>query len=73
MADQSERERLDEGLRLMRAFFRIRDSERRRAVMDLAEGMARDRPAKSVQLHIVNNWSAGTETLTAQDKPDILR
>jgi len=43
MVDQSERKRLD-GLRLMRAFFRIKDSERRRDVIDLAERMARDFP-----------------------------
>jgi hypothetical protein len=75
MADQSERERLD-GLRLMRAFFRIKDSERRRDVIDLAERMAHDFPPKNVQLHVVKNCSPGTEALTARGsrrKPDIPR
>jgi hypothetical protein len=75
MADQSERGRRD-GVRLMRAFFRIEDSERRRAIIDLAERMARDLPAKSVQLHVVKNWSPGTKALTARSsrrKPDTPR
>jgi hypothetical protein len=75
MVDQSERARLD-GLRLMRAFFRTKDSERRRDVIDLAERMARDFSPKNVRLHVVKNLCPGTEALTARGsrrKPDIPR
>jgi hypothetical protein len=40
MADQVECERLDEGLRLLRTFFRIKDRRRRLAVINLVEQMA---------------------------------
>jgi hypothetical protein len=53
MIDRSERERIYEGLRLMRAFFRIEDRERRRDVIDFAERMAGDVPPKNVRLHVV--------------------
>ncbi len=40
MADQVERERLDQGLRLLRTFFRIKDRQRRLAVINLVEQIA---------------------------------
>jgi hypothetical protein len=47
MTDRQERERLDEGLRLLRTFFRIKDQERRRDVIAIVEVVA-DAPAKGV-------------------------
>jgi hypothetical protein len=40
MADQVERERLDEGLQLLRTFFRIKDRQCRLAVINLVEQIA---------------------------------
>jgi hypothetical protein len=40
MTDQGERERLDEGLRLLRSFFRIKDRDRRRYVIAIVEDVA---------------------------------
>ena len=67
MADQSGRERLDEGLRLMRAFFRIKDGERRRGVIDFAERTASHFPPGSERLHVVNGVTLEGEALTAGD------
>lgn len=53
MTDRLSRERLDEGLRLLRIFFRIEDSERRLAVIELAERMVGDPSPKCVQLFAV--------------------
>jgi hypothetical protein len=54
MADQSERDRLEEGLRLLRAFFRIENREQRLAVINLTEGTARVAPTKPVELFSVD-------------------
>jgi hypothetical protein len=52
--DQSERERLDQGLRLLRAFFRIEDRKQRLAIIDHTEQKAHASPPKRVQLSVVN-------------------
>ena len=52
MTDQQERERLDEGLRLLRTFFRIKDRDRRRDVIAIVEDVAAA-PAKGTGLSLV--------------------
>jgi hypothetical protein len=59
MTDRQERERLDEGMWLLRSFFRIKDQERRRDVIAIVEDVAaaaaeadinlRTTPAESVE------------------------
>lgn len=66
MAEQSERERIGEGLRLMRAFFRIKDSERRRVVLDLAEKMTRELAARGAHLQVVKSASPATEGIAGR-------
>jgi hypothetical protein len=46
MSDQRERERLNEGLRLLRAFFRIADREQRHVLIDAVERAASAAPAR---------------------------
>jgi hypothetical protein len=52
--DQSERERLDQGLRLLRAFFRIEDRKQRLAIIDHTEQKAYASPQKRAQLSVVD-------------------
>jgi hypothetical protein len=52
MTDRQERERLDEGLRLLRTFFRIKDQERRRDVIAIVEDVAAA-PGKGAGLSLV--------------------
>ena len=54
MTDQGERERLDEGLRLLRSFFRIKDHERRRDVIAIVEDVAAA-AGSSARLSLVRN------------------
>lgn len=46
MSDERERERLNEGLRLLRAFFRIADREQRQFMVDVVERAASTSPAR---------------------------
>ena len=46
MGDERERERLNEGLRLLRAFFRIADRDQRQFVVDLTERAASLSPVR---------------------------
>jgi len=48
MSDERERERLSEGLRLLRAFFRIAEREQRHFIIDVAERAACISPARPV-------------------------
>jgi len=63
MNDQRERERLNEGLRLLRAFFRIADRKQRHVLIDAVERAASVSPArpalKVAKLRLADEEPAG--------------
>jgi hypothetical protein len=59
MTDRQERERLDEGLRLLRTFFRIKDQERRRDVIAIVEDVAA--AAGTARLSLVRRSESGPD------------
>jgi adenine/guanine phosphoribosyltransferase-like PRPP-binding protein len=61
MTDRQERERLDEGLRLLRTFFRIKDRERRRDVIAIVEDVAAAAGTGAARLSLVRRSESGPE------------
>ena len=62
MGDERERERLNEGLRLLRAFFRIADRDQRQFVVDLTERAASLSPVR-------RGSTAGKLRLASEEQP----